>query len=213
MALPFEVVVTRPGTAERYVYVCRDSADIGRDPDATVPLLHPFVSREHAVVTALDEARFQVRDRGSRNGTLVNGRLLRGESTAEPSPLTLQVGPFVIQLAPLDAGRAETMQATAGTLLTRAFLDRGKRQLFVDGDLVLEALSANEFAFLDIVSQCAPNVADRNLVGDGIWGEGQWDIYMLHNLVSRLRRRMGMALAPERAELLVTVPGVGFRLV
>jgi DNA-binding response OmpR family regulator len=206
-------VVTRPGTGERYVYVCRGSADIGRNPESAVPLLHPFVSRDHLVVTVLDEARFKVHDRGSRNGTVVNGRLLRGESADEPSPLTLQVGPFVLQLAPLDAGQAETMQATAGTLLTRTFLDRGKRQLFIDGRLLLEALSANEFAFLDIVSQCAPNVADRTAVGDGVWGEGQWDIYMLHNLVSRLRRRIGSAFGPDAPEILVTVPGVGFRLI
>jgi len=46
---------------------------IGRQPDATVPLLDEQVSKHHCQVVALEEGRFILRDCQSRNGTWMRG--------------------------------------------------------------------------------------------------------------------------------------------
>jgi DNA-binding winged helix-turn-helix (wHTH) protein len=75
---------------------------------------------------------------------------------------------------------------------------------------VLDTLTQHEYAFLEALHRVAPNLVSRTAVGDAIWGDGQWDVYMLHNLVSRLRRRLAGECADET--VVVTVPGVGYRL-
>lgn len=209
MALDFEVVVTRPGTQERHTFVCSGEASIGREPQNAILLAHGFVSRVHAAIKLLDQRTVRITDLGSRNGTIVEGVPLSGSSTEAAMPVTLQVGPFVLAVGALRA-ETQTMEAGSATFANRSFLDVGRRQFFVDGRPVLENLSQNEFAFLEALSGAAPNVAARVAVGDAIWGDGQWDPYMLHNLVSRLRRRLASEIGDE--EIIVTVPAVGFRL-
>jgi hypothetical protein len=50
----------------------KESVTIGRDPSNDLTLPSPTVSREHAAVTFLD-GRWYVEDRGSSNGTFLNG--------------------------------------------------------------------------------------------------------------------------------------------
>ena len=47
-------------------------ATLGRDPANAVPVIDPSVSRKHCLLRR-EDARFQVKDLESRNGTLVNG--------------------------------------------------------------------------------------------------------------------------------------------
>ena len=46
---------------------------IGRDPDAEVPVMHPAVSKRHALLE-LRQGRWQLRDQGSTNGLSWQGR-------------------------------------------------------------------------------------------------------------------------------------------
>ena len=48
-------------------------------------------------------------------------------------------------------------------------------------------------------------------MGDSVWGDGQWDTYMLHSLVRRVRRKLEQQGAPAE-DLVVTVRGAGYRL-
>jgi DNA-binding winged helix-turn-helix (wHTH) protein len=52
-------------------------------------------------------------------------------------------------------------------------------------------------------------VVPNQELADSIWGEGQWDVYMLHNLVRRVRRKIAEVTEDE---VIVTVPGAGYRL-
>lgn len=65
---------------------------IGRDPANDVVLADPNVSRFHAEVEALDGARVELRDLGSRNGTRLDGELV----TCAPigAGADIGVGPF-----------------------------------------------------------------------------------------------------------------------
>jgi DNA-binding response OmpR family regulator len=56
-----------------------------------------------------------------------------------------------------------------------------------------------------------PNLVTNTALGDRLWGKGQWDTYMLHNLVRRVRRKLEEANL-NGDELILTVPGVGYRL-
>lgn len=203
----FTVVVTQPGTALRLVYSCDGEATAGRDAAAQIHLPHPLVSRQHARI-GYDGATFTVEDLGSRNGTTIAGQPVHGIH-ADPGPLAVEIGPFVLAL---DSQYSEETWTATGLAAAppRSFLDSGTRQLHVDGALALETLSTHEYAFLSALHRAAPNVVARSVAGDAVWGEGQWDVYMLHNLVSRLRRRIAAGGADDG--VVVTVPGVGYRL-
>ncbi len=58
----------------------KDRTSIGRHPNQSIQLLDRVVSKEHAVVLRQSESAFLIEDGGSRNGTYLNGDLLRGQA-------------------------------------------------------------------------------------------------------------------------------------
>jgi ABC transport system ATP-binding/permease protein len=52
---------------------------LGRAEDATIQLAHPSVSRHHAEVVVLPDARLELVDAGSSNGLVLNGKTIRRE--------------------------------------------------------------------------------------------------------------------------------------
>jgi pSer/pThr/pTyr-binding forkhead associated (FHA) protein len=68
----------------------------GRGPECHVRPNSPWVSRQHCLLR-VDKETVHVRDLGSSNGTLVNGKRLVGERRLQPGD-KLQVGPLVLQL-------------------------------------------------------------------------------------------------------------------
>lgn len=74
-----EITLTlrRPGAADERIAVRAPSFTIGRDPGNDLVLKDAGLSRRHALITSLGDA-VQITDCGSRNGTLVNGRLIGG---------------------------------------------------------------------------------------------------------------------------------------
>lgn len=204
------VLVTRPGAAERFVVTASGELSVGRRPESTIYLPNPLVSRDHLRIALLPGGQVRVSDLGSRNGSLANGVRLSGAAEDLAPPVHITVGPYELQVQPPGIASGTTV-AEEAALVGRALLDRELRRLFVDGRVVVATLSPHEFAFLDMVSRSAPAIADRLVVADAVWGEGQWDAYMLHNLVRRLRRKIGEQVADPEA-VIVTVAGVGFRL-
>ena len=203
------MVVTRPETDFRLVVEASGSITAGRDASNTVVLAHPLVSRRHARFAFGPDGGFLVEDLQSRNGTVLNGEPLRGERMVA-DPALVEIGPFVVALSTSVADETWTAASSAGMKLPRTMLDRGPRQLHIDGVLVLDVLSNHEYALLDLLAGRSPAVVERTAAGDAVWGSGQWDIYMLHNLVSRLRKRIAQQGAADA--VIVTVPGVGYRL-
>jgi pSer/pThr/pTyr-binding forkhead associated (FHA) protein len=91
-AQPSFVVVKGPDTGERFVLSGGEVA-IGRDPESDIFLNDVTVSREHAVVS-LEADDATIVDRGSLNGTYVNG------SIVDQAPLSdgdhVQIGRFLL---------------------------------------------------------------------------------------------------------------------
>lgn len=67
-------IVAGPGTGGRFALAPATSATIGREAQNAIQLRDSQASRRHAEVRADAGGRVTVRDLGSRNGTLVNGR-------------------------------------------------------------------------------------------------------------------------------------------
>ena len=208
----FTVVVTLPGTSEHFTQTCSGSVTVGRSEECDIRLSHPLVSRHHAEISRGPEGDFLIRDLASRNGTSVNGVLLHDAQTVAAGSLNLQVGPYLLLLAPPISEDGSTLLLDIRQKTTRLSLDRGKRTLLLDGELILKRLSVLEYRLLDALVSAAPNLAENKALGDAIWGTDQWDVYMLHNLVRRIRRKLEEEGA-DSAELIATVPGVGYRLV
>ncbi|UCG33616.1 MAG: FHA domain-containing protein [Phycisphaerales bacterium] len=54
-------------------------ATVGRDPQSSVCIPSPGVSKTHCIIEQDAEGQYVIRDQGSRNGTSVNGRRLKPE--------------------------------------------------------------------------------------------------------------------------------------
>lgn len=209
----FTIAVTLPGTAEHFVRNCEGTAIIGRSDDCTVQLAHPLVSRHHMeVAPSADDGGFVVRDLGSRNGTIVNGQTLRDAGSVVRGEATIQVGPYMLMLTPPAAADAETVLFDMRHTTTRVTLDRGVHAVLIDGAVAIERLSALEYRLMDALASASPNLVENKALGDAVWEAGQWDSYMLHNLIRRVRRKLEER-TPDADELISTVPGVGYRLV
>jgi predicted component of type VI protein secretion system len=205
----FVVVVTLPGTAEHFTRSGDKLLSIGRAVESDICLAHPLVSRQHAEVERLDDGRFAVRDLGSRNGTLVGSTMLHAGEVAMESEVVFQVGPYLIT-ASRGGPEEDTITVEPPLSPRRASLDRGIRTLNVDGQPVIPKVAGLEYRLLSALDAGAPNLVHNGPLGDAIWGEGQWDTYMLHNLVRRVRRKLEERELDADA-ILVTVPGVGYR--
>jgi pSer/pThr/pTyr-binding forkhead associated (FHA) protein len=208
----FVVVVTLPGTPERFTRTCSGTIVIGRGDNVDLQLSHPLVSRRHAELTLLDDGRFEVRDLGSRNGTFVNDERLGGATATTEGEARVQVGPYLLVASPPATTISETLAFDAPRASrTRTSLDKGSHALSVDGNVAIEKLTGLEFALVDALAGSAPRLVPNAAIGDRLWGKGQWDAYMLHNLVRRVRKKLEDA-GLNSEELIVTVPGVGYRL-
>ncbi len=69
-------IFTRRGRSE---YNLVDHNVLGRHPKNRIKVLEPGVSKVHCLISAEDEQRFSVRDLGSRNGTFVNDKRIKGK--------------------------------------------------------------------------------------------------------------------------------------
>lgn len=209
----FIVSVTLPGTPEHFTRTCAAATVIGRSDGCEIQLAHPLVSRRHVELIPQAGDRLLVRDLGSRNGTIVNGEPVREAEAVVQGEATLQVGPYVVIVVPSAAINDSTVLLQKPTAAsTRVTLDRGLRTLLVDGEPAIERLSVLEYRLLDTLDSAAPNLIENRALGDAVWDPGQWDSYMLHNLIRRVRRKLEERLG-ESAEMIATVPGVGYRLV
>lgn len=205
------MVVTLPGTPEHFTRACRGTILVGRSKDCQIQLSHPLVSRHHAELSAGDERAFLIRDLASRNGTSVNGHLLHDASASRSGDVSVQIGPYVLLLGPPATEDSDTVLVDASTISTRVTLDRGVHALMLDGKVVVERLSGLEYRLLDAMASEAPNLVENKVLGDAVWESGQWDSYMLHNLVRRVRRKMEQN-GVDTNDLIVSSPGVGYRL-
>jgi len=86
---------------------------IGRDQSCHLRPNSPAISRMHTVIEQRDGRSF-VRDLGAKNGTVLNGRVLRGEEAEFSHGDRLQIGPLLFAVALGDRELALDAEEAAG---------------------------------------------------------------------------------------------------
>jgi formylglycine-generating enzyme required for sulfatase activity/pSer/pThr/pTyr-binding forkhead associated (FHA) protein len=109
--MPFRARIAIPGGATVVVTLDRPPYTLGRAPENTLVIPHPTVSSRHGEIVALGDGGLAFVDRGSRNGTRLNGTPLQPHV---PARLTagdnLQIGSVVIMFESEGAAREARLQ-------------------------------------------------------------------------------------------------------
>jgi DNA-binding response OmpR family regulator len=179
-----------------------DAITIGRAVENDIVITSKRVSREHAQVRR-EGWRVMLEDLGSTNGTFLNDeRVLAPVALHDEDRITVGDVVFVFQDPDI------TFRDTAFPDLE---VDVTAGVVRVDRRMV--ELSAKEFALLAYLYERLGEVCSKDDIGNGVWPEYQEGVYdyQIENLVRRLRAK----LEPDPAEpqLLLTMRGLGYKLV
>jgi hypothetical protein len=181
---------------------------IGRWEDNDVVVDDRWVSRYHAQIRHEGD-QYVIEDRGSKNGTVVNGQRIAGPRTLADGD-EVQVTPL-IALTFVDYGATAPLPGEGQ--LPGLELDLETRQVWVRGRLLSPPLSHAQFTYLALLAEQTGRVYSRDQVVAAVWPDdyaaGISD-EAIDALVRRIRLRL-RDLDPEH-EYIVTVRGYGFKL-
>jgi pSer/pThr/pTyr-binding forkhead associated (FHA) protein len=160
------------------------------------------VSREHARLVR-DGRRVMLEDLNSTNGTFLNDeRILE--------PMELRDGD-IVNVGDVKFTFRDPDTTIGGMLRVELDLDASAGIVRVNRRVV--NLSPKEFALLMHLYERRGKVCSKDEIGKAVWPEYQEGIYdyQIENLVRRLRARLEPD--PGNAQLLITVRGLGYKLV
>ena len=198
---------------ERIVPLDQPVITIGREPTCTIQLESPYVSRQHARLEQRADAVVLV-DLGSRNGSLLNGERVQGTVTLAPGDVVTIADVTLECLADAaEEGRTRTMavkRPASAVPPDQLRVDVQAHEVWIGGRGLERRLSAQEFELLAYLYTNRTRVCQRQELGDAIWGPGNWDPNMIHQLVHRLKEKLEPN--PVKPRYIQTVPWVGYRL-
>lgn len=179
-----------------------DVTRMGRAVENEIVILDKRSSREHAVIRR-EGVKIILEDQGSTNGTYLNGERLQQ----------------AVQLRDEDQVKigdvAFTFHDPEGTYVETPFpeLDVNVEAGEVRVNRKLVQLSSKEFALLAYLYENGGKVCSKDEIGQVVWSEYQEGVfdYQIENLVRRLR--MKIEEDPNVPQLLVTMRGLGYKLV
>jgi pSer/pThr/pTyr-binding forkhead associated (FHA) protein len=175
---------------------------IGRAVENDVVVTSKRVSREHARVRR-DGWRVILEDLGSTNGTFLNDeRVLTPVELREKD--RIMIGDVVLVFHDPDITYRDTPFPE---------LDVDVLAGVVRVDRHVVALSPKEFALLAYLYERRGQVCSKDDIGVGVWPEYQGGVYdyQVENLIRRLRAKLEPD--PSNPQLLLTVRGMGYKLV
>ena len=175
---------------------------IGRAVENDVVITSKRVSREHARVLR-DGWRVTLEDLGSTNGTFVNQERVL-------SPVALHDGDQVA-IGNVTLVFHDPDITFRDSPLPELEVDVAAGVVRVDRRLV--TLSPKEFALLACLYDHQGQVCSKDDIGQAVWPEYQEGIYdyQIENLMRRLRAKL--EVDPSDPQLLLTVRGLGYKLV
>jgi pSer/pThr/pTyr-binding forkhead associated (FHA) protein len=177
-------------------------AKIGRAVENELVIISKRVSREHARIWR-DGRRIFLEDLGSTNGTFHND-----ERVLEPIALRdgdrILVGDVLFTFHDPDSTTVETpfpeleVNASAGVVRVNRYV---------------VSLSPKEFNLLAYLYERRGTVCSKDEIGAAVWSEYQSGVYdyQIENLVRRLRTKIEND--PTNPQLLLTMRGLGYKLV
>lgn len=200
---------------------------IGRAEDCALVIPAGTVSGRHVEIR-WDGRAYVATDRGSKNGTWVNGQRLEGQHVLrEGDVITLPSNPpteleFDIvsetvtlrldeELAPHPPAAPAPPPKTATATTFDLRLDRRTAEAIVRGRAV--SLTAKEYMALAALDDADGAIVGRNDLARAVWPEYEGAVgdENIEQLVYRLRRKL--EASPDRPRHLLTVRGLGYRLV
>jgi pSer/pThr/pTyr-binding forkhead associated (FHA) protein len=179
-----------------------ETTTIGRAVECDIVITSKRVSREHARLVR-EGRRVMLEDLNSTNGTLLNDeRILE--------PMELRDGDM-ISVGDVKFTFRDPDTTIGGMLRVELDLDASAGIVRVNRRAV--NLSPKEFALLLHLYERRGKVCSKDEIGKAVWPEYQEGIYdyQIENLVRRLRARLEPD--PSNAQLLITVRGLGYKLV
>jgi pSer/pThr/pTyr-binding forkhead associated (FHA) protein len=175
---------------------------IGRAVECDIVITSKRVSREHARLVR-DGRRVMLEDLNSTNGTFLNDEHIL-------EPMELRDGD-VVSIGDVKFTFRDPDTTIGGMLRVELDLDASAGIVRVNRRVV--NLSPKEFALLMHLYERRGKVCSKDEIGKAVWPEYQEGIYdyQIENLVRRLRARLEPD--PSNAQLLITVRGLGYKLV
>jgi len=175
---------------------------MGRAVENEIVILDKRSSREHAVIRR-EGRRSILEDQGSTNGTYLNGERLQHAVQLRDGD-QIRVGDIAFTFHDPEMTSVETPFPELDVNLEAG-------EIRVDRRLV--QLSSKEFALLAYLYENRGKVCSKDDIGQVVWSEYQQGIfdYQIENLVRRLRTKIEND--PNTPQLLVTMRGLGYKLV
>jgi len=179
-----------------------DVTRMGRAVENEIVILDKRSSREHAIIRR-EGRKVMLEDQGSTNGTYLNGERML-------NPVQLRDGD---QIRIGDV--AFTFHDPEGTSVETPFpeLDVNLEAAEIRVNRKLVQLSSKEFSLLTHLYENRGKVCSKDEIGRVVWSEYQEGIfdYQIENLVRRLRTKIEND--PNEPQLLITMRGLGYKLV
>ena len=175
---------------------------LGRGLENEIVVVSKRVSREHAHIRREGRRTF-LDDQGSTNGTFLNGeRILGGAQLRDGDQIS--IGDIVFVFHDPDTTTRETP-------FPELELNLSAGEVRLNRNLV--QLSPKEFSLLVYLFENRGKVCSKDEIGRTVWAEYQSGIYdyQIENLIRRLRTKI--ETDPNAPVLLVTIRGMGYKLV
>ncbi|RPI28352.1 MAG: FHA domain-containing protein [Chloroflexota bacterium] len=177
------------------------TSTLGRAVENDIVVANKRVSREHACITRKGRHSF-LEDLGSTNGTLLNGeRVLDQAELRDGDRIT--IGDMIFTFHDPDT-------TTRDTPLPE--LEVNVEAAIVRVNRMAVSLSPKEFSLIAYLFEHRGKVCPKDDIGRAVWSEYQEGIfdYQIENLVRRLRTKI--ETDPAAPQLLLTVRGLGYKL-
>ena len=179
-----------------------ETTTIGRGVENTIVITSRRVSREHASVQRQGR-RVILSNLGSTNGTFLNDeRVLAPLELRDGDAIT--IGDVVLVFHDPESTYLETPFPELEVDVAAGIVRVDRRAV---------ALSPKEFALLSYIYEHRGTVCSKDDIGAQVWPEYRESVYdyQIENLVRRLRARIEPD--PANPQLLLTVRGMGYKLV
>jgi hypothetical protein len=190
------------GRAGQEINLTQDVITIGRMLSCQIVIEDDFASRRHAQIVRRDET-YWVRDLGSKNGTLLDNRLIKGEAAlGDGAEICIGAAKFRF-VDPTAGGRSGETSSRGGALQVEV----STRQVWIHGVKLEPALSLKQFELLHHLFSRAGEAVSKDEIVAVVWPETETGVYdyQVDKMVSRVRERIGK-------EWIETVWGYGYRL-
>lgn len=188
--------------AGRVHWLSGERISIGRAVENDIVITSKRVSREHACVRR-DGWRVLLEDLGSTNGTFLNNERVL-------SPVSLRDGDLV-SIGGIELKFYDPDITTRENPFPELEMDMAAGVVRINRQAA--SLSPKEFVLLAHLYQRRGQVCSKDDIGRAVWPEYQEGVYdyQIENLVRRLRSKL--EIDPADPQLLLTIRGLGYKLV